>query len=65
MVVSGDTLTINNHVYTIDVENKKLVEGKKSLDCQYKDSVITFDGISYVLHGSKKYQELLDEGYKE
>lgn len=63
VVVDGDALTIFDHVYTIDTEKKQLVEGNKTLDYEYKDSVIIFDGISHVLYGSDKYQELLDEGY--
>lgn len=65
IIVEDDKL-VDMYEYEINSEDGTLIrDGKAEQTFTYKDSILEIDGISYVRYGSKKYQELLDEGYEK
>lgn len=67
--VDGMTLRYYNSspkkIYTIDDKNLQVRYNDEVKDYSYEDGMLTIGGYRFVLKGSKKYKELINEGYRQ
>lgn len=65
--VTGETMRDLNsspdRVYNINIKNKQLSRQNEIKDYEYDNGLLIIDGEKHILKESKKYKELLNDGY--